>query len=473
MVLVEIRRAKDSVQTLAILLLAAAIIAGGAAWFGARLATAPAGAPAAVREAASSVVTLYAERPAAGLAQFDPLDGPAPEPQIRWRWRTASGFAFAQGGWIVTNHHAVAGARTLEARLADGTRVAARVHALDPRRDLAVIRLTGASPLPLRPAAAVAVGDPVYALGAPFDLAGSLSAGVVSGFERPYDGVDPIGYLQHDAALNPGNSGGPLLDRRGRVAGLNTAVAEPAIMNVGVSFAIPSAVVFEVAERLRRDGAAPVAHLGIAVRSLDQALGEAMGLGSGDGLMIDTVEAGSPAAAAGLAVGDILLGVDGEPVGLPRDINRALLARSVGDTMTLILRRGGARLETRVTLAEGPSQPDLSGSGGSQGRTHEYGLRFAASALPGDGAIVDRVQRASPASLAGFRSGDRVLAVNGRLVTDGLDARLRLDEAGPAAAIRVLHEGESEPRHVGLARAASQALSAPGQTWPDAAGGPY
>ncbi|MEQ8435378.1 MAG: trypsin-like peptidase domain-containing protein [Oceanicaulis sp.] len=469
----NLRRAKDSVQTLAILLIAAALIAGGSAWFGARLATAPAGAPASVRAAAASVVTLYAERPAAGLAQFDPLDGPAPEPQIRWRWRTASGFAFAPGGWIVTNHHAVAGARTLEAELADGTRVAAQVHALDPRRDLAVIRLTGASPLPLRPSAAIAIGDPVYALGAPFDLAGSLSAGIVSGFDRSYDGVDPIGYLQHDAALNPGNSGGPLLDRRGRVAGLNTAVAEPAIMNVGVSFAIPSAVVFEVAERLRRDGAAPAAHLGVAVRSLDQALGEAMGLGSGDALLIDTVEAGSPAAAAGLAVGDLLLSVDGAPVGLPRDINRALLARSVGDAMTLSLRRGGARLEARVVLAEGPSRQGPAGAGGSQGRADGYGLRFAAGALPGDGAVVDRVQPASPASLAGFRAGDRVLAVNGRIVADGLEARLRLDEAGPAAAIRVLHEGESEPRHVGLARAASQALSAPGQTWPDAAGGPY
>jgi S1-C subfamily serine protease len=451
------RPARDSVQTWAVLLVAAALIAGGSAWFGAQLAAPPAGAPGAVRQAAASVVTLYAERPAAGLSQFDPMDGPAPEPEIHWRWRTASGFAFAPGGWIVTNHHAVVGARTLEAQLADGRRVAARIHALDPRRDLAVIQLSGAALQPLRAAGPVRIGDPVYALGAPFDLAGSLSAGIVSGFDRAYDGVDPVGYLQHDAALNPGNSGGPLLDRAGRVVGLNTAVAEPAIMDVGVSFAIPAAIVFDVAQRLRRDGVATSAHLGIAVRSLDQALGAAMGLHAGDGVILDSVEPGSPAAAAGLAVGDILLGVDGEPIGLPRDINALLLARSPGEAVTLALRRRGVRFESTITLAAGPAQPGAAGAGGAYGRADEYGLGFApalpADAHPGQGVLVDRVQPASPASRAGFRPGDRVLAVNGRLVLDGLEARIRLEEAGPTAAIRVLHAGETEPRHVGLARA--------------------
>jgi S1-C subfamily serine protease len=347
------------------------------------------------------------------------------------------------------------------------------LHALDPRRDLAVIQLTGAAPDPLRAAAPLHLGDPVYALGAPFDLAGSLSAGIVSGFDRSYDGVDPVGYLQHDAALNPGNSGGPLLDRRGRVAGLNTAVAEPAIMNVGVSFAIPAALVFEVAERLRRDGVAPSAHLGIAVRSLDQALGAAMGLGSGAGVIIDAVEAGSPADAAGLEVGDILLSVDSAPVGLPRDVNRALLAQSPGATMTLSIRRRDVRLETSVVLDETASGPGLAGPASAAGGAVDYGLGFAQSPPGGGSALVDRVQPGSPASRAGFRAGDRILAVNGRVVSDGFEAGIRLAEAGPAAAIRVLHSGETVPRHIGLARAASQALSAPGQTWPDAAGGPY
>lgn len=469
----DIQRTTISFQTLAVLALAAAMIAGASAWFGAQLAAPPAGAPPAVRAAAASVVTLYAERPVPGLEPFDPEAGDAPAPQTSWRWRTASGFAFAPGGWVVTNHHAVAGARTIEARLADGRRVDARIHALDPRRDLAVIRLIDAAPPPLRPADPLAAGDPVYALGAPFDLAGSLSAGIVSGFDRAYDGVDPVGYLQHDAALNPGNSGGPLLDRRGRVAGLNTAVAEPAIMNVGVSFAIPAAVVFDVARRLQRDGASPPPHLGISVSSLDQALAEAMGLSSGQGLILNAVAPGSPAATAGLAVGDIVLSLDGAPVGLPRDLDRALLPRLAGEDVILTVRRGGARIETAVTLAEGGLDAEAPGPGVAMAASDEYGLRFASNADTQDGALVARVRPGSPASRAGFRPGDRVLAVNGRTVADGLDARLRLAEAGPAAAIRVLHAGETNARHVGLARAASQALSAPGQTWPDAAGGPY
>jgi S1-C subfamily serine protease len=469
----KFRQARNTLQTCAVLFLAAAMIAGGSAFLGARIAAPAQGAPGAVRNAAASVVTLYAERPSAALMQFDPVEGPGPEPEIHWRWRTATGFAFAPGGWIVTNHHAVAGARTLEARLSDGTRVAARIHAVDARRDLAVLQLTGAAPASLRAAGPVQIGDPVYALGAPFDLAGSLSAGIVSGFERSYDGVDPIGYLQHDAALNPGNSGGPLLDRHGRVAGLNTAVAEPAIMNVGVSFAIPAAIVFEVAGRLRRDGTAPAAHLGVSVRSMDQALGAAMGIGSGAGVIIDAVETGSPADRAGLAVGDILVSVDSVPVGLPRDINRALLDQSPGAAMTLGIRRRGVRLETSVVLAATMPGPGADGPVSAQGGGVEYGLGFAPSPRAGSSALVDRVQPGSPASRAGFRAGDRVLAVNGRVVADGFEAEVRLAEAGPAAAIRVLHAGETTPRHIGLARTASQPVSAPGQTWPDAAGGPY
>ena len=459
---------------IASVLLAVALIAAMSAWAGARLGSGPDGAPQAVIAASQSVVTLYAERPAAGLTPFNPGDGPPPESQTRWRWRTASGFAFAEGGWIVTNHHAVAGARRIEARLANGLRVEADIHALDPRRDLAVVRLThDAAPRALRPSSGVTLGDAVYALGAPFDLAGTLTAGVVAGFDRPYDGVDPIGYLQHDAALNPGNSGGPLLDRHGRVAGLNTAIAEPAIMNVGVSFAIPADIVFAVAERLRQTGTAEPARLGLAVRSLDQALAGALALSPGEGLIVDAVEEGSPAQQAGLEAGDVLLTIDGAALGLPRDLNRALLDRAPGDVAALVWRRGRTRLETTVTLASPASAAGLESRHGDGVEADGYGLNFGPATPEAEGARVARVQPGSPASRAGFRAGDRILAVNGRAVADGLEARLRLQEAGEAAALRVLHVGERTPRHVGLARAASQALSAPGQTWPDAAGGPY
>ena len=117
--------------------------------------------------------------------------------------------------------------------------------------------------------------------------------------------------------------------------------------------------------------------------------------------------------------------------------------------------------------------PGADGPVSAQGGGVEYGLGFAPSPRAGSSALVDRVQPGSPASRAGFRAGDRVLAVNGRVVADGFEAEVRLAEAGPAAAIRVLHAGETTPRHIGLARTASQPVSAPGQTWPDAAGGPY
>lgn len=467
------RHLLNRVPVLAGLLAAIAAVAFASAFAGTRLAAQPDGAPDAVRAAAASVVTLYAERPEAGLMQFDPMTGPAPEPQVQWRWRTASGFAFAPGGWIVTNHHAVAGARTIKARLADGRRVSAELHGVDPRRDLAVVRLIDAAPPILREAQGVTIGERVFALGAPFDLAGSLSAGVVGGFDRAYDGVDPVGYLQHDAALNPGNSGGPLLDERGRVAGMNTAIAEPAIMNVGVSFAIPAEIVFRVAEQIRLEGSASPPRLGVTVRSLDPALAGAMELEPGAGLIIDAVEPGSPAAGAGLTSGDVLLSLDNERLSLPRDLNRVLLDRSAGEDVRLVWRSGGARLETRVVLGAAPGEADARSSAAETDVAAGYGLRFEEAGADMDGARIAHVLPGSPASLAGFRPGDQVLAVNGRPVADGVEAGLRLEEAGPAAAIRVLHQGEADPRHVGLARAASGALSAPGQTWPDASGGPY
>ncbi len=458
---------------LAGLLAMIAVTAFASAFAGSRLAAQPGGAPDAVRVAAASVVTLYAERPAAGLVPFDPMAGPAPEPQVTWRWRTASGFAFASGGWIVTNHHAVAGARTIEARLADGRRVTAELHGVDPRRDLAVVRLIDAAPEPLHQARPVSIGERVFALGAPFDLSGSLSAGVVGGFDRAYDGVDPVGYLQHDAALNPGNSGGPLLDGRGRVVGMNTAIAEPAIMDVGVSFAIPAEMVFRVAEQIRLEGTAAPPRLGVTVRSLDPALAGAMELEPGAGLIIDAVEPGSPAAAAGLTSGDVLLSLDGVRLSLPRDLNRALLDRAAGEDARLVWRSGGARLERDISLDAAPGVEDGGSIAAQADIASGYGLRFEEAGPDTDGARIAHVSPGSPASLAGFRPGDQVLAVNGRQVADGVEAGLRLEEAGPAAAIRVLHQGETDPRHIGLARAGSGALSAPGQIWPDASGGPY
>jgi S1-C subfamily serine protease len=455
--------------------LAAGLIALVSAFAGARLADHTPSAPQAVRAAAASVVTLYAERPSAGLMQFDPAAGPTPEPQTQWRWRTASGFAFAPGGWIVTNHHAVAGARRIEARLADGRRVTATPHGADPRRDLAVVRLEGAAPAPLRPARTLRIGDPVFALGAPFDLSGSLSAGVIGGFDRAYDGVDPVGYLQHDAALNPGNSGGPLVDRQGRVAGLNTAIAEPAIMNVGVSFAIPASLVFGLADQIRTEGSPSPARLGLSVRTLDPALAEAMALDPGAGLIVDAVEPDTPAEAAGLAPGDVLLSLDGAAMGLPRDLNRVLLERRPGESVTLVWRSAGARLESRIPLDAAPVQDRASSGDGRSDAASSFGLRFehGAPETGEHGARVAQVLPGSPASMAGLRPGDHVLAVNGRRIADGVEAALRLHEAGQAAALRIQHPGEREARHVGLARAASGALSAPGQVWPDAAGGPY
>ena len=290
---------------------------------------------------------LY-ERVDGAVARIDARRG-ADQPPFRNGRRVATGAAFLvdDDGHLVTNAHVVDMARSATVRFArSAERVDARIVARDPATDLAVLRVDpdevkGQEPLPLTPAAEVRVGDPVLALGTPYRLQSSASAGIVSATGREITGLTGFTIpdaVQTDAAINPGNSGGPLLDARGRVVGVNTQGRA-----AGVSFAVGSATVRRVIPQLIRDGRARTAFLGVSLGAVTDA-----------GTTVASATPGGPAARAGIRRGDVLLRIGSRPTTVEGAVSSAVAALPPGGLVTVRLRRGGDEREVRVRLATQP-----------------------------------------------------------------------------------------------------------------------
>ena len=271
--------------------------------------------------------------------------GPAQESEA-----TGSGFVLDTEGHIVTNAHVVDGASSIEVRFADGEQAAARLVGTDPSTDLAVIDVdvpaSQLEPLSFADESTVDVGDPVVAIGSPFGLESTVTTGIVSALDRTIDA--PNGYaidgaIQTDAAINHGNSGGPLLDTAGRVIGVNAQIASESGGNDGVGFAIGVDTVKEVATALAAGEEVDHAYLGVSLQG-------------GDGApTVAGVTDGSPAAKAGIRVGDEIVSVAGDAVGSSDDVRGAIDARDVGARVTIAVARDGERHQLEVTLGSRPA----------------------------------------------------------------------------------------------------------------------
>jgi S1-C subfamily serine protease len=272
---------------------------------------------------------------------------------------SGSGFIFTPDGFLITNSHVVAGAGFIEAVLADGRRLPARVAGEDPDSDLALLRLPadGLPAAELGDSSRLRPGQLAIAVGNPLGFENSVTAGVVSALGRSFRSVggrliDDV--VQTDAALNPGNSGGPLVDSRGRVVGVNTAVI---LQAQGLCFAIPSNTVAAVASALLRDGRVRRGYLGLGGQniSLSRHAARVLGLPGGTALRAILVERGGPADAAGLREGDVLLSFDGSPIEGMDGLRRCLGERSIGIPSRLAVLRRDRRLELEVVPREGPA----------------------------------------------------------------------------------------------------------------------
>ncbi|PKP73834.1 MAG: trypsin [Alphaproteobacteria bacterium HGW-Alphaproteobacteria-6] len=271
-----------------------------------------------------------------------------------------TGFIISAGGDIVTNNHIVEGADSVTVTLADGTSLKAEVVGTDPASDLALIRVRAGRDLPavsFGDSAALRVGQDVIAIGNPFGLGNTVTAGIVSALGRDISAGPFDDFIQTDAAINRGNSGGPLFNAAGEVVGINTAIVSPSGGSVGIGFAVPSATARAVIADLGDDGKVDRGWLGVAIQPITDDIAAAIGMDAARGALISSVTEDTPAARAGIRRGDVITAVDGTTVETPRDLTRLVATARPGTSLTLELMRGGQPTEISVTLGNRADQP--------------------------------------------------------------------------------------------------------------------
>lgn len=297
-----------------------------------------------------------------------PFDMPVPEgeeaPEAPEQLGSGSGFFISADGYIVTNNHVVANAEEITVRLTDERELTATLVGTDPETDLAVIRVEGNNFPFVRfeTEARPRVGDWVLAIGNPLGLGGTVTAGVVSAYGRQIDqSTTPyVDYMQIDAPINRGNSGGPTFDIHGRVIGVNSAIYSPNGFSVGIGFAIPADVADRVTRQLIAGGAVQRGYVGISIGPVTEDVREALGLPDGtDGARVASVNAGGPAESGGLQPGDIVTGVDGQDIDDANDLTNRVGAVAVGETIRFDVLRNARRETISVRAATRPSAADI------------------------------------------------------------------------------------------------------------------
>ena len=268
-----------------------------------------------------------------------------------------SGFLVDAKGVILTNDHVVDGARQVKIRLQDGREFVSKDIKTDPQTDLAVVRIDAPSPLPyleLGDSDAMQIGDRVLAVGAPFGLAGSVTAGIISGEGRSLHANANENFLQTDAAINPGNSGGPLVNMAGQVIGVNTAIRSSTGGSQGVGLAIPSSLAKSIMEQLLKNGVVRRAYLGVYVRSLEQDVAARLGVADGTGVVVAQVVDGSPAAKAGMQPGDVLTTVGGKTITSGGQLQQLVAALPLDKPVEVGVVRDGKPKTFEATVEQQP-----------------------------------------------------------------------------------------------------------------------
>jgi serine protease Do len=349
-----------------------------------------------------------------------------------------SGFFISPDGYAVTNNHVVDHAKSVQITTDDGTVYAAKVVGTDPKTDLALIKVDGKSSFAYVnfDDRAPRVGDWVVAVGNPFGLGGTVTAGIVSAEGRdigsnPYDN-----YIQIDAPINKGNSGGPAFDMNGNVIGVNTAIYSPSGGSVGIGFDIPAPIAKMVVAELKDKGVVTRGWLGVQVQPVTKGIADSLGLKKAEGAMVDEPQNGSPAAKAGIESGDVVTALNGTAIKDSRDLAQKVAILAPGTSVKLdVLHKGESKMVT-VTLGKLPNRHQANAeseqSQQESGSPH-LGLTLApadeVAGSGGKGVVVTGVDPEGPAAEHGFQSGDVILAVGGRTVDNPSDVRKALSDA--------------------------------------------
>jgi serine protease Do len=382
-----------------------------------------------------------------------------------------SGFIIDPSGYIVTNQHVVGTSDKITVVLQDNSKHQAKVIGRDEKTDLALLKIDAPDKLPFvawGDSDKMKVGDWVVAVGNPFGLGGSVTAGIISALGRnihegPYDD-----FIQIDAPINRGNSGGPTFDLSGQIIGINTAIYSPSGGSVGIGFAIPSNVAKPIIAQLRESGHVVRGWLGVAIQSITPAIAKSLGLNADQpgGALVATVTPNSPAAKAGLKQGDVIVSANGEPIKNVNDLPRRVAMMQPGQKLELGVRRGGNDVKLATQVGEMPDKeqalanPNALEPQKQEPKTSSLGLELSSIdpavrrhfQIPRDvdGVVVSRIAGDSPLAELGLEAGDVVQSIDQQPVTSPQQAAKLLKDASGKGNVLLLLNRHGSSQFVGL-----------------------
>lgn len=361
-----------------------------------------------------------------------------PQQRPRQAQGVGSGFVIDDAGYIVTNNHVVEGTDNVTVRLIDGSEYEAEIVGFDTQTDLALLKIDAddLTVSKLGDSDDTRVGDWVVAIGNPFGLGGTATAGIISARSRDINSGPYDDYLQIDAPINRGNSGGPVFNTEGEVVGVNTAIFSPNGGSVGIGFAIPVNQVRDIVEELRTDGSIDRGWLGVQLQNIDNDLADSLGLESRDGALVADVVKDSPAERAGIEVGDVIVEFDGNEVADGRALARLVGNSDSGDRTGLVVVRDGEEIDLRVRLGDAETQI---ASNDNEEKLQNLGMTLAPLTddlrdrldidNDVDGAVVVRVDPNGSAAESGIRRGDILMRADREVIESPKDFEKAMSSA--------------------------------------------
>jgi serine protease Do len=398
-----------------------------------------------------------------------------PEGQAH-RIALGSGFIIDPSGYVVTNNHVVGNAGKVEVTLQDDSKYPAKIIGRDPKTDIAVLKIKADKPLPyvtFGDSSAAQVGDWVMAVGNPFGLGGTVTTGIISARGRDIHSGPFDDFLQIDAPINRGNSGGPTFNLEGQVVGINTAIYSPNGGSVGIGFAVPSNVAKSVVAQLEERGKVERGWLGVQIQEVTPAIAASLGLHGEHGALVAVVTPNSPGAKAGLKQGDVILSFNDTPVGHLHDLPRLVASAAPDTNANLEVWRNGQTIELQATLGELPNSEQVASANDGQeedqpSAADALGMHFAplTKQLRGQlhvakdvqGVVITGINQGSAAADVGLNEGDVVVAIDQQPVKTPQEAAAKLKEiaASPKKSALLLLNRHGVTEYVGVTLGANQ-----------------